>query len=55
MYSTWDGIASADALLVQDAQSVLEPGALLLTLLAIASVTVLVGRGCLSTRAASGC
>jgi putative ABC transport system permease protein len=43
-YSTWDGIASADALLVQDAQSVLEPGALLLTLLAIASVTVLVGR-----------
>jgi putative ABC transport system permease protein len=43
-FSTWDGIASADALLVQDAQSVLEPGALLLTLLAIASVTVLVGR-----------
>jgi len=44
VYSTWDGIASADALLVQDAQSVLEPGALLLALLAIASVTVLVGR-----------
>jgi putative ABC transport system permease protein len=44
MFSTWDGIASADALLVQDAQSVLEPGALLLALLAIASVTVLVGR-----------
>jgi putative ABC transport system permease protein len=44
VYSTWDGIAAADALLVQDAQSVLEPGALLLTLLAIASVTVLVGR-----------
>src|SRR5580693_4118553 len=44
MYSTWGGIAAADALLVQDAQSVLEPGALLLTLLAIASVTVLVGR-----------
>jgi putative ABC transport system permease protein len=44
MYSTWDGIASADALLVQDAQSVLEPGALLLALIAIASVTVLVGR-----------
>ena len=43
-FSTWDGIAAADALLVQDAQSVLEPGALLLTLLAIASVTVLVGR-----------
>jgi putative ABC transport system permease protein len=44
MFSAWDGIASADALLVQDAQSVLEPGALLLALLAIASVTVLVGR-----------
>jgi putative ABC transport system permease protein len=44
MFSTWDGIAAADALLVQDAQSVLEPGALLLTLIAIASVTVLVGR-----------
>jgi len=44
VFSTWDGIASADALLVQDAQSVLEPGALLLALLAIASVTVLVGR-----------
>jgi putative ABC transport system permease protein len=44
VYATWDGIASADALLVQDAQSVLEPGALLLALLAIASVTVLVGR-----------
>ena len=40
VYSTWDGVAAADALLVQDAQSVLEPGALL----AIASVTVLVGR-----------
>ena len=44
VYSTWDGVAAADALLVQDAQSVLEPGALLLALLAIASVTVLVGR-----------
>jgi putative ABC transport system permease protein len=44
MFSAWDGIAAADALLVQDAQSVLEPGALLLALLAIASVTVLVGR-----------
>jgi hypothetical protein len=42
--STWAGIASADALLVQDAQSVLEPGAFLLALLAIASVAVLVGR-----------
>lgn len=44
MFSTWAGIASADALLVQDAQSVLEPGSVLLALLAIASVTVLVGR-----------
>jgi putative ABC transport system permease protein len=44
MFSTWQGIASADALLVQDAQSVLEPGALLLALLAMASVAVLVGR-----------
>ena len=43
-FSTWDGIAAADALLVQDAQSVLEPGALLLALIAIASVAVLVGR-----------
>jgi hypothetical protein len=44
VFSTWEGIAAADALLVQDAQSVLEPGALLLALLAIASVAVLVGR-----------
>jgi putative ABC transport system permease protein len=44
MFSSWEGIAAADALLVQDAQSVLEPGALLLAVLAIASVTVLVGR-----------
>jgi putative ABC transport system permease protein len=43
-FSTWEGIAAADALLVQDAQSVLEPGAFLLALLAIASVAVLVGR-----------
>jgi len=43
-FSTWQGIAAADALLVQDAQSVLEPGAFLLALLAIASVAVLVGR-----------
>ncbi|MGH3277693.1 MAG: hypothetical protein ACRDNW_00955 [Trebonia sp.] len=32
-----------DALLVQDGQGVLQPGALLLALLAIASVAVLVG------------
>jgi len=44
VFSTWQGIASADALLVEDAQSVLEPGAFLLALLAIASVAVLVGR-----------
>jgi hypothetical protein len=44
IFSTWEGIASADALLVQDAQSVLAPGAVLLALLAIASVAVLVGR-----------
>jgi putative ABC transport system permease protein len=42
--STWEGIASEDALLVQDGQGVLQPGALLLALLAIASVAVLVGR-----------
>ncbi len=42
--STWEGVAAADALLVQDAQSVLAPGAVLLALLAIASVAVLVGR-----------
>jgi putative ABC transport system permease protein len=44
VFSTWEGIAKADGLLVADAQSVLEPGALLLALLAIASVAVLVGR-----------
>ncbi len=42
--STWEAIAAADAQLVRDAQGTLEPGALLLALLAIASVTVLVGR-----------
>ncbi len=44
VFSTWEGIATADGLLVADAQSVLEPGAFLLALLAIASVAVLVGR-----------
>jgi putative ABC transport system permease protein len=39
----WQGIASADGLLVADEQSVLAPGAVLLALLAIASVAVLVG------------
>ncbi|HEY6480703.1 MAG TPA: ABC transporter permease [Streptosporangiaceae bacterium] len=42
--STWGGTASEDALLVQDGQGVLQPGALLLALLAVASVAVLVGR-----------
>ena len=42
--STWEGIAAADALLVNDQRGVLKPGALLLALLAIASVAVLVGR-----------
>ena len=44
IFSNWEGLASADALLVQDGQGVLQPGALLLALLAIASVAVLVGR-----------
>jgi len=44
VFSTWEGIAAEDALLVRDAQGTLKPGALLLALLAIASVAVLVGR-----------
>lgn len=40
---TWEGVASADGLLVKDEQSVLSPGALLLSLLALALVAVLVG------------
>ena len=43
-FSNWEGLASEDAKLVQDGQGVLQPGALLLGLLAIASVAVLVGR-----------
>ena len=39
----WQGIAAADGLLVQDEQQVLSPGAVLLSLLAVASVAVLVG------------
>jgi putative ABC transport system permease protein len=42
--STWEGTEAEDARLIQDGQGVLQPGALLLALLAIASVTVLVGR-----------
>jgi ABC-type lipoprotein release transport system permease subunit len=40
---SWQAISSAAGLLVQDEQSVLEPGALLAVLLAIASVAVLAG------------
>jgi putative ABC transport system permease protein len=39
----WQQIASADALLITDEQSVLTPGAILLGLLALATVAVLVG------------
>jgi putative ABC transport system permease protein len=39
--ASWQAISSADGLLIQDEQSVLEPGALLAGLLAIASVAVL--------------
>jgi len=42
-FATWQDIASSDALLIQDEQSVLTPGAVLLALLAIATVAVLVG------------
>ena len=40
---SWTGIAEADALLVQDEQQVLSPGAWLAALLALASVAVLAG------------
>ena len=43
LVSTWENVATVDGLLVKDAQSVLKPGALLLGLLALASVAVLVG------------
>ena len=39
--ASWQGIAAADGLLVQDEQQVLAPGAWLAALLAIASVAVL--------------
>jgi putative ABC transport system permease protein len=41
--TSWQDIASAAGLLVQDEQSVLQPGALLAVLLAVASVAVLAG------------
>jgi putative ABC transport system permease protein len=44
LFSTWEGLESEDAKLVQDGQGVLQPGAFLLALLAVASVAVLVGR-----------
>jgi putative ABC transport system permease protein len=40
---SWQNIAAADAMLVSDEQTVLVPGAVLLSLLALASVAVLVG------------
>ena len=43
-FSTWEGIALEDAKLIQDGRGVIQPGAVLLSLLAIASVAVLVGR-----------
>jgi putative ABC transport system permease protein len=44
VFSTWQGLAAEDGKLIQDGQGVLQPGAFLLALLAIASVAVLVGR-----------
>jgi putative ABC transport system permease protein len=43
-FSNWEGLESEDAKLIQDGQGVLQPGAVFLALLAIASVAVLVGR-----------
>jgi putative ABC transport system permease protein len=43
MINTWEDLSSSYGLLVQDEQSVLVPGAVLLGLLALASVAVLVG------------
>ena len=43
IFNTWQDLASSDGLLVTDEQSVLVPGAVLLCLLALASVAVLVG------------
>jgi putative ABC transport system permease protein len=44
LFSTWQGLESEDGKLIQDGQGVLQPGAFLLALLAVASVAVLVGR-----------
>jgi predicted lysophospholipase L1 biosynthesis ABC-type transport system permease subunit len=43
-FVSWQQVGSTNALLINDERSVLKPGALLLALLAIASVAVLVGR-----------
>ena len=43
MINTWEDLSSSYGLLVQDEQTVLLPGAVLLSLLAIATVAVLVG------------
>jgi putative ABC transport system permease protein len=43
-FSNWEGLTSEDAKLILDGHGVLAPGALLLALLAIASVAVLLGR-----------
>lgn len=43
-FSTWQGIAMEDGKLIDDGHGVIQPGAVLLSLLAIASVAVLVGR-----------
>ena len=51
----WSGIADADALLVQDEQDVLSPGAWLAALLAIASVAVLAGGRMTEAPGGSGC
>jgi putative ABC transport system permease protein len=44
VFSNWEGLELEDEKLIQDGQGVLQPGAVLLSLLAIASVAVLVGR-----------
>jgi putative ABC transport system permease protein len=44
LFSTWEGLAKEDGILIQDGHGVIEPGSVLLALLAIASVSVLVGR-----------
>jgi hypothetical protein len=52
-FSTWEWLGSEAGLLIRDWRGVLQPGALLLALLAVASVAVLVGAACRSTQAGS--